>query len=256
MASERQIAANRRNAQKSTGPKTQAGRERSRMNALTHGLSRTLPAPEGPDPRVLPLARALAGEGVTDPATLFLAEEIAVASLTLVTIRALRASLLGADVGAGERAPEAKDESALVLETSKLDRFERQAFTRRRRALAHLDGTLPPYMTAPPPKSDKTNPNRCGTEQPPLRWSDPASGGGEAKISLRDADRPHRTSRATRHPRSLDHSEVAVREREPLHADQILSGRHDLARQHGLGVRKTSLGPLIGYRHEGDDRPR
>ena len=35
-------ARNRRNAQKSTGPKTAAGKQRSRQNALTHGLSGVL----------------------------------------------------------------------------------------------------------------------------------------------------------------------------------------------------------------------
>jgi len=39
MATEEQIAANRRNAQLSSGPKTEAGRNRSRMNALRHGLT-------------------------------------------------------------------------------------------------------------------------------------------------------------------------------------------------------------------------
>src|SRR5262249_52788262 len=39
MTSEKKIAANRMNAQRSTGPRTAAGKERSRRNALKHGLS-------------------------------------------------------------------------------------------------------------------------------------------------------------------------------------------------------------------------
>src|SRR5580658_3539589 len=39
MATEEQIAANRLNAQSSSGPKTEAGRNRSRMNARRHGLT-------------------------------------------------------------------------------------------------------------------------------------------------------------------------------------------------------------------------
>jgi hypothetical protein len=39
MTSYRQIEANRRNAFKSTGPKTEAGRQASRCNAVRHGLT-------------------------------------------------------------------------------------------------------------------------------------------------------------------------------------------------------------------------
>src|SRR6516162_7436992 len=38
MASDKQIAANRRNAMRSTGPRTRSGKARSRANSLRHGL--------------------------------------------------------------------------------------------------------------------------------------------------------------------------------------------------------------------------
>jgi hypothetical protein len=39
MTSYRQVEANRRNALKSTGPRTEAGKQVSRRNALRHGLT-------------------------------------------------------------------------------------------------------------------------------------------------------------------------------------------------------------------------
>src|SRR5438477_448622 len=50
MASERQIAANRENAQKSTDPKTPEGRATVRVNGIEHGLSPETLVLHGEDP--------------------------------------------------------------------------------------------------------------------------------------------------------------------------------------------------------------
>jgi hypothetical protein len=53
MASKSQIDANRRNAQKSTGPKTQEGKDKSRRNGLQHGLTAKTCMLEDEDPEAL-----------------------------------------------------------------------------------------------------------------------------------------------------------------------------------------------------------
>jgi hypothetical protein len=52
-SSDAKIAANRLNAQKSTGPKTVEGKARSRANAVTHGLCAVVVEIPGDDPEVL-----------------------------------------------------------------------------------------------------------------------------------------------------------------------------------------------------------
>jgi hypothetical protein len=46
MASQRQIDSNRRNSERSTGPRSESGRSRSRLNATKHGLASRLPEVE------------------------------------------------------------------------------------------------------------------------------------------------------------------------------------------------------------------
>jgi hypothetical protein len=50
--SQKRIDANRRNAKKSTGPRTPEGKSRSRFNGLKHGLTATVPVIPGEDPAV------------------------------------------------------------------------------------------------------------------------------------------------------------------------------------------------------------
>jgi hypothetical protein len=62
MASEKQIAANRANAKRSTGPKTLAGKTASSRNAFRHGLSGPLRLDPVIADKVDAIAQALAGE--------------------------------------------------------------------------------------------------------------------------------------------------------------------------------------------------
>jgi hypothetical protein len=58
MASEKQVAANRANANRSTGPKTKAGKAQSRKNAWKHGLTAKALVINGENPKDFELLRA------------------------------------------------------------------------------------------------------------------------------------------------------------------------------------------------------
>jgi len=71
IVSERKVAANRANAQRSTGPRTVEGKAQSRHNATRHGLRGTLPPERGTVPAEggsLPAERAAALVLVADDA--------------------------------------------------------------------------------------------------------------------------------------------------------------------------------------------
>jgi hypothetical protein len=91
MASERQIAANRRNAQKSTGPTSAAGRKRSSQNALRHGLNSRISSADF-EKQIENLARQIAG-GAQDRQTLAYAHVAAEAHLELQRIGHLKAAM-------------------------------------------------------------------------------------------------------------------------------------------------------------------
>jgi hypothetical protein len=90
MATERQIAANRRNAVKSTGPRSSAGKRRAGRNSYRHGLS---VAAAGRPEQVERLARKIAGAGA-DAMVLEQARSVAHAQLDLTQIRRMRTSLI------------------------------------------------------------------------------------------------------------------------------------------------------------------
>src|SRR5262249_57013354 len=86
MASERQIAANRRNARKSTGPRSGAGRKRASRNAYRHGLTLSITSSAAVTKQLGRLVHKIAGD--TDaPIILERAREIAQAELDLARVR-------------------------------------------------------------------------------------------------------------------------------------------------------------------------
>jgi hypothetical protein len=92
MASEKQIAANRRNAKNSTGPRSASGRKRASGNAYRHGLSTRMVGAEFTR-AVEDLACRLVGDGA-DAATLELAREAAEGMLELARVRRAKVALI------------------------------------------------------------------------------------------------------------------------------------------------------------------
>jgi hypothetical protein len=92
MASERQIAANRRNAQKSAGPRSESGKARSSRNAHRHGLAVPM-STVGLEAQLKDLAHQFA-EGSDDAKILAQAEIAAYAQLELERVRKLHTTMI------------------------------------------------------------------------------------------------------------------------------------------------------------------
>ena len=135
MPTERQIAANRNNARKSTGPRSEAGRDASRRNAQRHGLAIDIRTDPAFHDDIEKLAKILSLPN--NPKSVGgLAREAAGAELDLLRIRKIRAwlfqTLYFANPTASDRLAELDDKLA------KLERYERRAFSRRKRALREM----------------------------------------------------------------------------------------------------------------------
>ena len=131
MASARQIAANRKNARRSTGPISQAGKTRAAKNALQHGLART----DSPFRHEIEgFARLLSKEKNQDDPT-FASVEAAHAQLTLLQVRKVKAVIFDRFF---ESDRTLDDSIRLNEELRKIERYEKRAFSRRKRAMQDL----------------------------------------------------------------------------------------------------------------------
>ena len=101
MATERQIAANRRNARRSTGPRSRAGKKRASRNSYRHGLSSGVATSAEFAKHVESLARKIAGRGA-DAVSLEVARAVARAEFDLAQIRRVRVALIARMAEFGE----------------------------------------------------------------------------------------------------------------------------------------------------------
>jgi hypothetical protein len=147
MARHRQIAANRRNGALSRGPKTAAGKARSSRNALKHGLAIPITRDRSTARKIQRAARQMAPSAVED--SIRNAQIVAEATFELARVRAAFEAVVArmstshrSNAGSGDTCSTGSGKSAASIRTlaelDKLDRYERRAFSRRRRALRDL----------------------------------------------------------------------------------------------------------------------
>jgi hypothetical protein len=136
MATDRQIAANRRNGLLGRGLKTSAGKARSSRNALKHGLSIPVNRDKTLRRRIEVLARILArseAENVFGQVRVLAEAELELARARAVLEAVLTHAGITAEWNGGpEQGPALID---VLPELQRLERYERRAFSKRRRAL-------------------------------------------------------------------------------------------------------------------------
>ena len=124
---DRKLAANRKNAQNSTGPKSVEGKRRSAQNSLSHGLAVPASTIATLQDDIKKLASQIARASGKNSITA-LSLQAAEAQVELFRIRDVRAAIHASSISCEERSKR----------LASLERYERRAFLRRNRALQSL----------------------------------------------------------------------------------------------------------------------
>jgi hypothetical protein len=145
MASQRKIEASRRNALRSTGPRTNAGKARSRRNALKHGLEVPMNRDDSFTKQIDALTTELTSLLAKPHEIVRLAAE---RQLEVTRVQQTRVAIinrhLGQDAGTADGAvsDEARVAAAVAAalpDLVSLDRYERRALSRLRKILRSFE---------------------------------------------------------------------------------------------------------------------
>jgi hypothetical protein len=143
MATERQIAANRRNATKSIGPRSRAGKKRAGHNAYRHGLSLRSTIAFAKEIEIL--ARKIAGESEGE-VRLEYARDAPQATIDLARVRRVKIALIERALGALDRPRIFNSVQEIGRSSSSIERGERPTSPER----------VEPSATMPSQESDRT----------------------------------------------------------------------------------------------------
>ena len=137
MTSEAKIAANRRNAQRSTGPRTALGKARVRRNALRHGLAAGVVGDLTDAIEVDRIAANIFGpEACCSKREQ--ARTIAESQVTLKQVRRARTNIIEQMLSVLPTPGSAPQDGASIAglnQLLRLERYERRALSRRKRAV-------------------------------------------------------------------------------------------------------------------------
>jgi len=144
MATEKQIEANRRNAQKSTGPRTPEGKAAVKLNALRHGMrARTVVLPGEDRQEFNRLCDTLEGEWQPRTATeLFYLEQMAVSQWKLTRMEVGEADVYHEVIGAKTQIP-------LLDRIWKAQHSMERSFARAQRELERIQSSRPSWDQQP-----------------------------------------------------------------------------------------------------------